>query len=97
VPAEGAPGRAAGTVIRPSAEADLAAIREVYAHHVLHGVASFEEVPPDAAEMARRRAAAPPQSLSARYRSRSREGLPSSNWKDSISKRFRPTISASSG
>ncbi len=43
-------------MIRPSAEADLAAIREIYAHHVLHGVASFEEVPPDAAEMARRRA-----------------------------------------
>ena len=42
--------------VRPSTEADLAAIQAIYAHHVLHGLATFEEVPPDAAEMARRRA-----------------------------------------
>ena len=41
--------------IRPSLPADLPAIRDIYAHHVLHGLASFEEVPPDLAEIARRR------------------------------------------
>jgi len=33
---------------------DLAAITAIYAHHVRHGTASFEEVPPTEAEMARR-------------------------------------------
>jgi L-amino acid N-acyltransferase YncA len=42
--------------IRPSRDDDVAAIAAIYGHHVLHGIASFEEVPPDAAEMARRRA-----------------------------------------
>ena len=32
--------------IRPSRDDDVAAIAAIYAHHVLHGVASFEEVPP---------------------------------------------------
>lgn len=41
--------------IRPSAESDLAAIAAIYRHHVLHGVASFEEVPPDVDEIGRRR------------------------------------------
>ncbi len=41
--------------LRPSREGDLAAIAAIYGHHVLHGVASFEEAPPDAGEMARRR------------------------------------------
>ena len=41
--------------IRPSLPGDLAAVRDIYAHHVLHGLASFEEVPPDLAELARRR------------------------------------------
>ena len=49
--------RAAGdAVIRASAEADVPAIQAIYAHHVLTGLASFEEVPPDPAEMVRRRA-----------------------------------------
>lgn len=43
-------------VIRDSLEADVAAIQSIYAHHVLHGTATFEEVPPPAGEMARRRA-----------------------------------------
>ena len=43
-------------LIRPSRDADIAAIAAVYGHHVLHGLASFEEVPPTAEEMARRRA-----------------------------------------
>ena len=34
----------------------MAAIQRIYAHHVLHGTASFEEVPPSIGEMARRRA-----------------------------------------
>ena len=33
----------------------MPAIAAIYAHHVLHGLASFEEVPPDIAEMSRRR------------------------------------------
>ena len=43
-------------LIRPSRDDDIAAIAAIYAHHVLHGVASFEEVAPSAEEMARRRA-----------------------------------------
>jgi L-amino acid N-acyltransferase YncA len=42
-------------LIRPSRDDDIAAITAIYGHHVLHGVASFEEVPPSEAEMARRR------------------------------------------
>jgi phosphinothricin acetyltransferase len=41
--------------IRPSVPADLPAIQAIYAHHVLTGLASFEEIPPDVAELARRR------------------------------------------
>src|SRR5215470_7388187 len=43
-------------VVRPSRDADVAAIAAIYGHHVLHGLASFEEKPPSVAEMARRRA-----------------------------------------
>lgn len=46
-----------GVLVRDSSEADIAAIAAVYRHHVLTGLASFEEIPPDPAEMARRRAA----------------------------------------
>jgi phosphinothricin acetyltransferase len=42
-------------VIRASREGDLAEIATIYRHHVLHGVASFEEIPPEADELARRR------------------------------------------
>ncbi len=41
--------------IRPSRDDDIPVIAAIYAHHVLHGVASFEEEPPAAAEMRRRR------------------------------------------
>ena len=41
-------------VIRPAAPADVPAIQSIYAHHVLHGLASFEEEPPSLAEMLRR-------------------------------------------
>ena len=33
--------------IRDAVPGDLPAIQEIYAHHVLHGLASFEETPPD--------------------------------------------------
>jgi len=41
--------------IRDACDDDLAAIQAIYARHVLHGAASFEEEPPTVAEMARRR------------------------------------------
>jgi phosphinothricin acetyltransferase len=47
---------AASILVRPSADADIPAITGIYGHHVLHGLASFEEVAPAAEEMARRRA-----------------------------------------
>jgi L-amino acid N-acyltransferase YncA len=40
--------------IRPVGEADFDAIQRIYAHHVLHGLASFEEAPPDKTELTRR-------------------------------------------
>ncbi|WP_149536644.1 GNAT family N-acetyltransferase [Siccirubricoccus phaeus] len=40
--------------IRPSADADVAAIAAIYGHHVLHGTASFETEPPGEEEMRRR-------------------------------------------
>src|SRR5438445_12023743 len=41
--------------IRPSRDEDVPAITAIYGHHVLHGLASFEEVPPSVEEIARRR------------------------------------------
>ncbi len=46
---------AADIVIRDVADGDREAVREIYSHHVLEGLASFEEVPPDVAEITRRR------------------------------------------
>lgn len=40
--------------VRDAAATDLPIIQSIYAHHVLHGLASFEEVPPDLAEIERR-------------------------------------------
>lgn len=40
--------------IRDATPDDLGAITEIYAHHVLHGTGSFEEVPPSEPEMAAR-------------------------------------------
>ncbi|WP_341704638.1 N-acetyltransferase family protein [Ferrovibrio sp.] len=48
---------ATALLIRPAEDRDLSAIADIYAHHVLHGYASFETVPPDAAELGQRRAA----------------------------------------
>ena len=42
-------------LIRDVADSDMAAIQDIYAHHVLEGLASFEEEPPDEAEMTHRR------------------------------------------
>ncbi len=39
--------------LRDATSADLAAVHEIYAHHVLHGLASFEEEPPSLQEIGR--------------------------------------------
>jgi L-amino acid N-acyltransferase YncA len=44
-------------LVRDATAADMPAIQAIYAHHVLHGLATFEEVPPSVAEMVERRAA----------------------------------------
>jgi phosphinothricin acetyltransferase len=51
-------------LVRPASLQDLPAVQSIYAHHVLHGLASFEEVPPPLEEMQRR------------YRDVSGQGLP---------------------
>jgi len=43
--------------LRPAAPEDVPAIQAIYAHHVLHGLGTFEEVPPTPMEMAERCAA----------------------------------------
>ena len=42
-------------LVRDVSDIDLPAIQEIYAHHVCHGLASWEETPPDLAEITRRR------------------------------------------
>jgi Sortase and related acyltransferases len=42
-------------LVRNSQPDDLERIQVIYAHHVLNGLASFEETPPDVAELERRR------------------------------------------
>ena len=41
--------------IRDAAEDDISAIARIYGHEVLHGLGTFEEVPPSAEELGRRR------------------------------------------
>ena len=41
-------------IVRPAALQDLPAIQSIYAYHVLHGLASFEEEAPPLEEMRRR-------------------------------------------
>jgi L-amino acid N-acyltransferase YncA len=43
-------------IVRDAADADMDAIQAIYAVHVLRGLGTFEEVPPAADEMRRRRA-----------------------------------------
>ncbi len=40
--------------VRPAMLTDVPAITDIYRHHVLHGLATFEIDPPDTAEMKRR-------------------------------------------
>lgn len=44
-------------IIRAATADDAAALAAIYGHHVLHGLGTFEEEPPSAAEMESRRAA----------------------------------------
>lgn len=41
-------------ILRDAVPADVPAMTAIYAHHVLHGTGTFEEVPPAAAEIAER-------------------------------------------
>jgi len=41
-------------LIAPASEADAPAIAALYGHHVVHGLGTFEEIPPSAGEMAGR-------------------------------------------
>jgi phosphinothricin acetyltransferase len=41
-------------LLRHAEQADLPAIQSIYAHHVLHGTGTFEEVPPSVEEMTER-------------------------------------------
>lgn len=50
------PESARAVLIRASREADMPSVHRIYAHHVMHGFGSFEEEPPDLAELMRRRA-----------------------------------------
>ena len=44
-----------GIVVRDAMEADMPTIQTIYAHQVLHGLATFEEVPPTVDELLSRR------------------------------------------
>lgn len=44
-------------IIRPATREDMDALADIYGHHVLHGLGTFEEVPPSAAELNDRREA----------------------------------------
>jgi L-amino acid N-acyltransferase YncA len=44
-------------IVRPATDDDAQAIADIYGHHVLNGLGTFEEVPPAAAEMLARMAA----------------------------------------
>lgn len=44
-------------IVRDFAHDDLESMRAIYAHHVLHGLGTFEEVPPEADDFAGRVAA----------------------------------------
>ena len=46
----------APVLVRDSLESDVAEIQAIYAHHVLHGTASFELTPPTLDDMRQRRA-----------------------------------------
>lgn len=45
----------ASVTVRDAQDTDMVAVQAIYAHHVLHGLASFEESPPTVEEIASRR------------------------------------------
>ena len=45
----------ANVVVEDARQQDMAAVQAIYAPHVLQGLATFEEQPPDLSEMSRRR------------------------------------------
>ena len=47
-------GQASGHIVRNAEISDLGAVQAIYAYHVRHGLASFEETPPDLPETERR-------------------------------------------
>jgi phosphinothricin acetyltransferase len=57
------PSTSAIPVVRDATEADLPAIQAIYAQHVLHGVASFEETPPSIDDLRGRHASVLSHSL----------------------------------
>jgi phosphinothricin acetyltransferase len=50
-------------LVRPAVADDLPAVQAIYAHHVVRGLASFEEQPPGTEEMRRRHAEVTGQGL----------------------------------
>jgi L-amino acid N-acyltransferase YncA len=53
-PLQGRPPPQGQLQVRPASPDDVPAIQAIYAHHVIHGLASFEEQPPTVEEMRRR-------------------------------------------
>lgn len=53
----------AAVAVRDARDADMPVVQAIYAHHVLRGLATFEEVPPTVAELAGRRASVLAQQL----------------------------------
>jgi L-amino acid N-acyltransferase YncA len=51
----GPPASHSALVLRDAQEGDMPAIAPIYAHHVLHGLATFEEIPPSIDELLVRR------------------------------------------
>ena len=49
------PDGAPGVIVRDTRDSDMPVIQTIYAHHVAHGLASFEEVPPTSDELLARR------------------------------------------
>ena len=43
-------------IIRSASDSDVPAIARIYGHHVLHGLGTFEEIPPGLSDMAARKA-----------------------------------------
>ncbi len=47
--------RRGAVTVRDATDGDVVAVQRIYGHHVLHGLASFEETPPSVEELLRRR------------------------------------------